>query len=119
MTIAERLEQAQRGQGLGGSFFRPGFARFDLHRVTLKVHHLEIEISRNALIAPPVEQDDEAVAVFGGLPVSAPADRDAKRSLSHLRNEYVLHIGLVAGDLLDEEHPVRAARLAEDSRGNS
>src|SRR6266853_3323758 len=119
MGIAARLEQTKCGHGFGGGLRRLRFARFDLHRVTLKIHHLEIEIARYAFIAPPVEQDDEAVAVFGRLPISAPADRDAERALSHLRDEYVLHVGLVAGDFLDEKNPVRATRLAEDSRGDS
>src|SRR5260370_33291442 len=119
MGIAGGLEQTKRGHGFGGSLFRLRFSRFDSHRVALKIHHLEIEIARNALIAPPVEQNDEAVAVFRRLPVSAPAYSDTEPALPHLRDEYVLHVGLIAGDFLDKKHPVRAARLADDSRGTS
>src|SRR5258705_6807543 len=104
MGITGCLEQAKRGHGLGGSLFRLRLTRFDFHRVALKIHHLEIEIAWNALVAPPVEQNDEAVAVFRRLPISAPADSNAERALSHLRNEYVLHVGLITGDFLDKKH---------------
>src|SRR5260370_24900086 len=119
MGIAGGLEQTKRGHGFGGSLFRLRFSRFDSHRVALKIHHLEIEIAWNALVAPPVEQNDEAVAVFRRLPVAAPADRDAEPALPHLRDEYVLDVGLITGDFLDKKYPVRAARLAEDTRRNS
>src|SRR5258706_5080057 len=119
MGIAARLEQTKCGHGFGGGLRRLRFTRFDLHRVTLKIHHLEIEIARYTFIAPPVEQNDEAVAVFRRLPVSAPADRDAEPALPHLRDEYVLDVGLITGDFLDKKYPVRAARLAEDTRRNS
>src|SRR5260221_10603266 len=98
MGVAGCLEQTKRGHGFGGSLFRLRFARFDPHRVALKIHHLEIEITWNAFIAPPVEQDDEAVAVFRRLPISASADRNAEHPLPHLRDEYVLHVGLITGD---------------------
>src|SRR5713226_6612039 len=116
MGIAGGLEQTKRGHGFGGSLFRLRFSRFDSHCVALKIHHLEIEIAWNALIAPPVEQNDETVAVFCRLPVSAPADRDAEPALPHLRDEYVLHVGLITGDFLHEKHPDLAAHLTEHTR---
>src|SRR2546430_2798387 len=45
---------------------------------------------------------------------SAPADRDAEPALPHLRDEYVLHVGLIPGDFLHKKHPVRAARLRSE-----
>src|SRR6266852_8696350 len=115
MGIGGCLEQTKRGHGFGGSLFHLRLTRFDSHCVALKIHHLEIEIAWNALIAPPVEQNDEAVAVLRRLTVSAPAHRYAEPALPHLRDEYVLHVGLVTGNFLDKKHPVRAARFAENT----
>src|SRR2546422_7900674 len=129
MGIAGCLEQTKRGHGFGGSLFHLRLTRFDSHCVALKIHHLEIEIAWNALVAPPVEQNDETVAVFRRLPVSAPADRDAEPALPHLRDEYVLHVGLITGDFLHKKtpgprcpprgtHPVKLVkRRLEDSSG--
>src|ERR1700694_5243212 len=118
MGIAGCLEQTRGGHGFGGSLFRLRFTRFDSHRVALKVHHLEIEIAWNSLIAPPVEQNDEAVTVFRRLPVSASADSNTEPAFAHLRDEYVLHVGLITGDFLYKKHPVRATRLPENTRCN-
>ena len=116
--IASRLQQGEGRHCLGRSLFRGRFARLDLHRVSLEIHHLEIEIAGNALIAPSVEQNHKAVAVLRRLAVAAPAYRDAEPALLHLRDEHVLHVGLVTGDLLHKKHAIRAGRLAENARGN-
>src|SRR5258708_8287603 len=100
MGIAGGLEQTKRGHGFGGSLFRLRFSRFDSHRVALKIHHLEIEIAWNALIAPPVEQNDEAFAVFRPLPVSASADRNPEPSLPHLPDQSLFHLGLITANFL-------------------